>query len=462
MKDGKKVSKWAVWASCSLTSFLIWLDVSIINTAIPQIQKELSASILQMQWMMDAFIFAITVLIVTLGRVGDHYGRKKLNMMGVFLFAISSLFAGMSHSPQWLIICRFIQGIASAAIIPSALALLSHAFAKEERGKALGLWSALSGIALATGPLVGGFFVSMLDWRWIFYINIPFAIASLILIFLFVHESKQREEKGLIEWKAVGLFTLGLGLLLFAVMHGPDWGWMNEKTILSFFFSLLFLLWFYFFEKKSIDPIIPFGLLQNGSFLFPALVMFNVIFVFNAILFLVPLYLIQVRGQQAYEAGLTLLPFTLSIAIFSPISGHFVQKLGGKRLILMGLFFFFLGTFLQSFFAIKSSFYLILTALFFLGVGWGFARPPATGAALNSASHRYAGTVTGLLWSLQNGGGALGIAIILTLFRKIYQAQGDSYSFMAGYQLSMMILSAIIFLTMLVVAFFYRESMKKE
>ncbi len=436
-------SKWGTLVTCSLSTFVAWLDFAIVNTALPAIQQDLSTSIAELQWVINSFTLAITVLIVTIGRLSDHLGRKIINILGVSCFGLFSLCAGLSQSPTWLIIFRFLQGASAAAIVPSALALISHAFPGAEKGKALGMWSAINGIGMAVGPAVGGFFVSALSWRWIFFINVPISILSVILSFLFVTESRLEKGAQKIDLKGFLLFTVGLTALIFALMHAPDWGWADKKSLLIEAAAIGFLVWFYLSERHSPNPIIPFSLLLTRSFLSPTLVMFGLNFVLASAIFLIPLYLIQIRGQAAYAAGLMILPITACIGLFSLFSGHLMAKISGKKLMFFGLILYCASTALQGFFSTDSSIYFLLASFILLGIGWGIARTPATTQALSSAPQHFAGTASGVLWSVQNMGGALSIAIILTLFRKIFEAGSTPESFMAGFRIAMWVLTGV-------------------
>ncbi len=452
-------AKWGTLLSCSLSCFIAWLDFAIVNTALPAIETDLGTTLVQLQWVMNAFILSITVLIVTLGRLSDHVGRRLMNILGVALFGLASLLAGFAVTPAWLIFSRLLQGVASAAIIPSSIALISHAFPGNEKGKAIGIWSGVTGLGMALGPVLGGFFVSALSWRWIFFINVPFSIVSVILSIYFAKESRAETSALKPDYKGFALLTVGLTSLVFALMHAPDWGWMSTNTLILIAIAIIVLFLFYRSERHSTSPIIPFGLFSSSHFTCSTMVMAGLVFVFTANLFLIPLYLIQARGQQAYEAGFTILPITACIAILSPFMGRLMAKISASRLMLTGLIFFCASTVLQAFITIETPLIFLIPTFILLGIGWGITRTPATTTAIASAPQHYAGTATGVLWTVQNAGGALSIAITLTIFRKISQG-ASADAFISGYHTAMWLLSAVTLAVILILSFYLRPKAK--
>lgn len=448
--------KWGTLLSCSLSCFVAWLDFAIVNTALPAIEQDLSATLVQLQWVMNAFMLALASLIITLGRISDHYGRRAINIGGVALFGLSSLLAGLSLTPGWLIFARVLQGVASGAIIPSSLALISHAFPGAEKGKAIGVWSGVTGFGMALGPVLGGALVSALNWRWIFYINVPFAIASIIMTLLFSQESKLGQGALKPDYKGCSLLVIGLTALIFGFMHAPDWGWLDIKTMGIFVLAICNFALFYVLEKRSSSPTIPFELFSSCEFFCSNLVMFCYIFVFSSVLFLVPLYLMQMREYPAYAAGLIILPITASIALFSPFVGQFMHKFKAKHLMVTGLFIFLGSPLMQIFFSTDTSILYMIVSFLLFGIGWSIGRPPATTTAIASAPHHWAGTATAVLWTVQNTGGALSVAIILTIFRRI---SGGTFGegFLRGYQIGMWILCAVVVATLLTLLYQYRS-----
>ncbi len=462
MRTSSCCAKYGTLISCGLSCFICWLDFAIVNTALPAIEKDLSASLLQLQWVINAFVLGITVTIVTLGRISDLHGRRLINILGVIVFGLSSLFAGLAETPAILVLCRTFQGIATAAIIPSSLALISHNFPQEERARAIGIWSMITALGMSLGPVLGGIFVSTLSWRWIFYVNVPISLASVIVSMFFVKESRHETASRKIDWKGVCLMTIGLVCLVGGLMHAPDWGWEDVKTWGSFVIAVLALLWFYRSEIKSKNPTIPFALFANPGFLYSTMVVMCLVFVFSAAMFLMPLYLMNIRHVEPYLAGLMLLPFTGSIALFSPFVGHWAdKKISSKALMLIGLIIYVISTIMQIWFFPETSAYFVLASFMLLGLGWAFARNPATATALASAPHQFAGTAAGVIWTVQNSGGALSIAITITMFRTIFEATSTPESFLAGYHDAMWLLSAVTLLTFLILLFYKKRAAKK-
>lgn len=462
MDISESKNKWGTLICSSLSCFVAYIDFAIVNTALPAIQEDLSASVLQLQWMMSAFVLAVSVLMVTMGRFADLFGRRLMNVVGVALFGLFSLLAGLAFSPNWLVFCRLMQGIATAIIIPSSLSLISHAFPENQKGKAIGLWSSITGIGLAIGPVLGGFIVSALNWRWIFYINIPFAIASLIMSYIYVKESHDEAAEKKIDFVGFSLVTIGITALTIALIQAPDWGWGSLLTLLLFAVGIITLYGFYRKEIKSDNPMIPFHLFKNRTFLACALALFTMVFIIWPVFFLMPLYLQNMRHELPYVVGLMLLPITAALVILSPIVGLWVDSFSSKMLILLGLAFLLVSNLMQAFFEPSSLKITVLIAFILLGLAWAFVSNPATVKGIAALPHRLTGTATGVLWTVQNIGGTLGLALCGTIFRSIYERDKTAASFMEGYHGAMWLLAAITLATFLVLAIIMKRDRPKK
>jgi len=460
MQKTQSNTQWATLIGSSLSCFVAYIDFAIVNTALPAIQQDLSASVLQLQWMMNAFVLAVSVLMVTMGRLADLFGRRLLNIIGVFIFGIFSLFAGLAFDPNWLIFCRVMQGIATAIIIPSSLALISHAFPESQKGRAIGIWSSITGVGLAIGPVLGGFIVSALNWRWIFYINIPFAVAALIITFLFIKESSDEKASKKIDILGLSLITIGITSLVIALIQAPNWGWDSPIIFILFALSIITLIMFYLREVKSSNPMVPFHLFRNNTFLSCSIALFSMVFFSWSAFFLMPLYLQNIRNELPYIVGLMLLPVTACVALFSPIVGHWVDTISSKLLMLIGLCFLVISALMQAYFNANSSYLFVLVSFTFMGLAWAFVSNPATTKGINSVPHSLAGTATGVLWTVQNIGGAIGLALAGTIFRHIYQKDSSDQSFNTGYHGAMWLLFGVSLLTFFVLMFTMRKDEK--
>ena len=383
-------------------------------------------------------------------------------MFGDRFFGLVSLIAGTTSSTAVLIICRLFQGIGCAAIIPSSLALISHAFPPEEKGKAVGIWSGITAIGTVLGPVVGGILVSSVGWRWIFFINIPFVAASLLLSFRYVKESKNTTSEKKIDPLGFSLLTIGISALVIGLMHTLDWGWTSPYTLLCFFLALAALVWFYHSENKCPYPIIPFSAFSNRTFFSCVAVLFCMFFIIVPSFFLIPLYLQVVRGEPAYIAGLMLLPITGLLALFSPILGNWFDIFSPKNLILAGLLCLFIIAVLQSFFQVDTSPVIILISLSFMGLGWAFGRNPATTQGLTALPMHLSGAATGVVWTFLNLGSSLGLAIAGTVFRAFYEPSKTDASFMLGYHWATLILAAMGAFIFLFIAIWREEPLPKK
>ncbi|MDA2920778.1 MFS transporter [Desulfobacterota bacterium AH_259_B03_O07] len=408
--------KWWALAGLSISSSVATVDFTIVNTALPSIQKDLTISFVELQWVMNIFVLTLSIFMVNMGRFGDIFGRRLMLYIGLVVFGLSSLFAGISPNGLVLIIFRAIQGIAVSIIIPSSLALVSSTFTEKDRGRAIGIWTSVMGLGLAIGPVLGGVITSALSWRWVFFVNIPVVIIASIICLMSVKETVQEGERK-IDWFGFILMIIGLGTLVTAVIQGPEWGWGSAISIILFIAAIGSLIALYLVESRVSSPNIDFALFANSGFLSGALANFALISFAYSAFFLMPLFLRNIIGKEPYEIGLFLLPITVMIVIVAPIAGRIVDAKGAKLPILMGLAALVVTGFVQSTFKDDSSIFYILFGFIFMGIGWGFIYGSGAFAAISSLPQKLAGTATGALWTIQNLGGSIGLAIAGVIFR---------------------------------------------
>jgi EmrB/QacA subfamily drug resistance transporter len=337
MELNRSSRKWWVFAGLSLGTIVVYIDFTIVNTALPAIQRDLKVSFVELQWVMNAFVLALCIFIANMGRFGDAFGRRLMLYIGLGLFGGASVFGGLAPNGFILIIARAIQGIGSSIIIPSSLALVSNTFPENERGRAIGIWASMIGIGLSIGPVLGGMITSALSWRWIFFVNIPIVILAVIICLLSLKETIKQEEGRRIDWYGLLLMIIGLGTLVSAIIQGPEWGWTSIISIAFFIIAIISLVALYFVENKVTSPIIDFRLFANRGFLSGACANYTMASFAYAAFFLMPLYLKNIIGEQPYKIGILLVPITVLMAIVAPIPGRIIDFRDAKIPILLGL-----------------------------------------------------------------------------------------------------------------------------
>ncbi len=367
----EKNRKWWALSGLSMACLIGYLDFAIVNTALPEIQKELGVSFVVLQWVMNVFVLALSIFMVNMGRFGDTFGRRPMLYIGLVLFGIASLFSGLASNGLVLITFRALQGLGLAMIIPSSLALISDTFPESERGRAIGIWTSITGLGVALGPVLGGIITSALSWRWIFFVNIPILTVAAAICLISVKESVRGAGEKTIDWYGFFLMMIGIGTLVSAIIQGPEWGWDSAMTILFFLISVISLVLLYIVESRVKSPIIDFKLFMSRGFLSGAFANFTLVAFAYSAFFLMPLYLGNILRKEAFEIGLLLLPITVLVIMVAPLAGKVVDSRGAKLPILAGLSALALKALIQSTYKPDSSLIYIVFGFLFMGLGWG-------------------------------------------------------------------------------------------
>ncbi len=439
--DSKKC--WLAIIGICLASAVQPINFSLITIAMPVIQKEFSASILELQWMLNIFGIVISIALVTMGRLADTFGRKRLFLIGILGAGCSSLMSGFAPSPAWIIAAQGIMGLAGAILLPVSQALISHSFPDHERGRAIGIWASMMGIALCAGPIVGGTLISLWGWRSIFFINIPLLLIGLQLILRYTKESKSTLHRGELDIKGLILLAIAIGSFVVGIVQGPNWGWDSPKILILLGIFILSSISLIFIERKAPFPIIHPEFFLKRTFLFASLGNFCMMFCVWAILFLMPLYLQNVRNDTPFKAGLIMLFALTPIALFSSLVGKLYAKVGPRLPMILGFLSFLLSITLQFFFEPTSSLLLTSAGCLFFGIGTVLVWGPSTTAAISAIPKDLAAVASGGFSTVQEIGGTLGLTIIGTIFRMGHP------NFMVGFRYGLCALAVILIIGLL-------------
>ena len=408
----KSRRKWLVLVVISFALFMILLDVTIVNIAIPHIMKSLNAGLSSVEWVINVYTLVFAVLLLTMGKLGDLFGRKRLFMIGLAVFTLSSLSCSLSPNLVVLILSRGIQAIGSAAMMPSTLSILNVEFDKGQRGLALGVWGAISGAATALGPIIGGSLVDAFSWQYIFVINIPIGVFAFIAAMLIVRESKDPNIDRHIDIPGVILISAALFCLTFALVQGQSYGWASATILSLFAGALAGLVAFVILELKTARPLAQLRLFKNSSFAAGNFIGIVIHFGLIGVIFLVVLYLQIVLGLKALQSGLWLLPMPLVLMLVAPLAGRLTDRIGGRWILMAGTFISALGIFLLSQLANVNTWTDLLPALLVCGVGMGMVMAPLTMVVMSNTPVQQSGMGAGILATCRQIGSVLGISLL--------------------------------------------------
>ncbi len=418
--DGK--GRWLVLAAVVFGLFMPMLDNLVVNVALPAIQRELAAQVSDTQWIIDAYILTFAAYMLIGGSLGDVFGRKKLFLGGMVLFTAASLACGLSQSIEQLIAFRALQGLGAALVVPGSLSILTATFHGGQRGTAIGIWAAMSGLAVAVGPLVGGYLVERYSWETIFFINIPIGIVSLLLTAIGAGETRDTSRARRVDLPGLITGTAGLLFLVYGLVEGRVEGWTDAVTLGSFAASAILLLLFIVSESKSKNPMLPLRFFRNPTFAAANVVAASVFFALFGTTFFLALYLQNVRGYSPLETGIRLIPFTAAILLISPMAGKMSGKHGSRWFLTTGCLYAAGGMALLLRVQPASSYTdIILPALVVLGAGMALTLAPMTTAVMGAADPPYAGVASATTNTARELGGVLGIALLGALVTSTFR-----------------------------------------
>jgi EmrB/QacA subfamily drug resistance transporter len=409
---------WTLGAMC-FALFMVMLDNTAVNVALPSIQEDFGASLSALEWTVNAYTLTFAVLLVTGGRLGDIFGRRRMFLFGVVVFALASSTIGFAPSEGWLVASRAIQGVGAAFMMPGTLSIISNAFPPEERGKAIGTWAGVSAIALAVGPLLGGWLTEDVSWRAIFFINLPVAAGAVVVTLFAAHESRDETVGRAVDIPGIAGITVGLTALVFALVQGNAWGWGSPEIVGLLALSVLAFGAFVAVEKRAAAPVVDFEALRSKQFLGANIAAFLVSFGMFAMFFFLALYMQNILGYSPLEAGVRFLPSTVVIIFAGPIAGRLADRVGPRPLMVAGMLIASASLLWQSFIDVDTSYGFLAPAFVLMGLGMGLVMSPMSMAAMNAVDRTKAGVASGTLSMFRMVGGTFGIAALGALVASV-------------------------------------------
>jgi EmrB/QacA subfamily drug resistance transporter len=406
---------WTLIAVCT-GIFMLLLDITVVNVALPDIQSSLHASFSDLQWVIDAYSLTLAAFLLTAGVVGDMFGRREVFAVGLAVFTVSSLVCGLSSSALMLNLSRAVQGVGGAIMFATSLALIAQAFQGRERGTAFGIYGAVVGGAVAIGPLIGGAITSSIGWRWIFFVNIPIGIVAVIITLARIDESKDPNKRR-IDWTGFITFSLALFLLVFALVRGNDLGWHSAAVIGMLAASAVLLVVFLVAEWKQRDPMLDLTLFRRPAMVGVSVATFCIAASIFAMFLYITLYIQDVLGYGPFQAGLRFLPLTVLSFAVAPFAGRLTVRVHSRYLMGTGLLLVAVGCFLMSFTDAASTWLVLLPGFIVCGVGIGTANPVIASASVAVVPHQRSGMASGSSNTFRQVGIATGIAGLGAIFQ---------------------------------------------
>jgi EmrB/QacA subfamily drug resistance transporter len=429
--------KWWTLGAVAIGLFMIMLDNTVVNVALPSIQNDLGISTSELEWVVNAYALTFGVLLLTGGKLADLLGRRSIFIAGLVIFTGASLWCGLAGGATSLIAARTVQGIGAALMNPATLSIITATFPARQRGTAIGIWAGVSALALAIGPLVGGLLTQNISWSWIFFINIPVGVAGVLAARIFIDESKDTSREQRLDLPGLLSSAIGLFALTYALIETNDHAWGSTRVLSLFALAAISLAAFVVLELRQRLPMLDLSLFRNPTFSGANTVMFLVGLAMFGIFFYNSLFLQRVLGYGAIKTGATFLPMTVLIILVAPAAGKLSDRIGPRWLIAAGMTLLTGSLLLFATLTENSTWWAILPGLLVGGFGMAITMAPTTAAAMSSVPVDKAGVGSAVINSMRQVGGSLGIAVMGALVATAVSVQPFSpryaSQFVTGY-----------------------------
>ncbi len=404
--------KWWTLAAVAFGLFMIMLDNTVVNVALPAIQEDLGADLSELEWIVAGYALTFAALMLTGGKLADLLGRRLIFVVGLAIFTVSSLGCGLADSSELLIAARIVQGVGAALMNPATLSIISATFPPHQRGMAIGIWAGVSALALAIGPLVGGLLTQHASWHWIFFINVPIGLVAIVASFVLIDETKDTSEEQRLDLP--GLLTSGIGLfaLTYGLIEANTYGWTSGRILIAFAVAAVALVSFVLLELHQRTPMLDLSLFRNSTFAGANAVMLLVALAMFGVFFFVSLYMQNVLGYSAVQAGAAFLPMTLLIVLIAPIAGKTSDRFGSRWMMAAGMLLLAVQLSYFSRLGVEEAYLTLFPAMVIGGVGMALVMTPAAAAAMSGVPVDKVGVGSAVLNSARQVGGSIGIALI--------------------------------------------------
>jgi EmrB/QacA subfamily drug resistance transporter len=435
--------RWWTLAAVSLGLFMIMLDNTVVNVALPSIERDLGARLSELEWIVSGYALTFAAFLLTGGKLADLLGRRRIFVIGLAVFGGASLACALAPGAGFLIGARVVQGVGAALMNPATLSIITATFPARQRGTAIGIWVGVSATALAIGPLVGGLLAEHAGWSSIFYVNVPIAAVAIVASFLLIDESRDTSREQRLDLP--GLVSSGLGLfaLTYALIEANNHGWTSGRILGAFALAAVSLAAFIVLELRQRLPMLDLSLFRSGTFAGANTVLLLVTLAMFGIFFFVSLYMQNILGYSAVQAGAAFLPLTLLVVLVAPIAGRLSDQLGSRALMAIGMTLVTIQLLYFSRLGVHESFWALVPGMLLGGIGMPLVMTPASAAALSGVAVDKAGVGSAVLNTSRQVGGSIGIALMGAIMAHEIGGSRAPESFVHGFSVALIVAAAI-------------------
>ena len=453
--------KWWTLAAVSFGLFMIMLDNTVVNVALPSIQADIGAELSELQWIVTGYALSFAALMLIGGKLADAYGRRLIFVVGIVVFTLASLWCGLADSGNMLIIARIVQGVGAALMNPATLSIIAATFPPKERGMAIGIWAGVSALALAIGPLAGGLLTEHLSWHWIFFVNVPIGVVAIAASYLLITESKDSTHESL-DLPGLGTSALGLFALTYGLIEANTYGWSSARIVGSFVVAVVSLTAFLVIERRRRSPMLDLSLFRSGTYAGANIAMLLVALSMFGVFFFVSLYMQNILGYSAVQAGAAFLPMTLMVILVAPIAGKSSDKYGSRWLMTIGMVLLGVQLLYLSQLDAGASFWNLLPGFLVGGLGMALTMTPTAAAATRAVPVEKSGVGSAVLNAMRQVGGSVGIALMGAIVAAQASGRPGVEGFMAGYERALFVAALIAFAGSIVAFVLVRQEVAEE